>query len=137
MVSYVQIFKYNQFLKSLSSFEYKINKLKHHIIIKYVQICCSCCTNEDCITKSGNNLEIMEICSLKKLVRSRSLMFQLSETSSGKLIFSSLVMLSTMEERRRRLEEAGVSLAPGKRNKKTYDCTRLLLLCYCVCSACV
>lgn len=58
MVSYVQIFKYNHFFKHLSSFEYKINKSKHHIIIKYVQIFCSCCTNEDCITTSGNTLEI-------------------------------------------------------------------------------
>lgn len=56
----------------------------------------------------------MEISIFKKPVRSRSsLMFQLSDTSAGRLILSSLVMLSTMEERRRRLEGAGISLAPG------------------------
>lgn len=37
--------------------------------------------------------------------------------SCGKLLFSSLVMLSTMEDRRRRLEEAVDSPAPESRRK--------------------
>lgn len=50
------------FLKSLCASGYKINKSKHRSLIKYVQICCSCCTNEGYINKlaeySGNNLGI-------------------------------------------------------------------------------
>lgn len=45
-------------------------------------------------------------------------MFQFSETSSGKLIFSSLVMLSTMEDRRRRLEDAEDSLVPVNKTNR-------------------
>lgn len=41
-------------------------------------------------------------------------MFQFSETPSLKLIFSSLVMLFTMDDRRRRLEDAEDSLVSGK-----------------------
>lgn len=113
------------FLDSLSSSEYKINKSTHHIIIKYIHISylqkssgCSCCTTKQTEAMpaeySGNNLEINNG-NLKYIaiyLRS-SLVFQFSEATSLKLIFSSLVMLSTMEDRRRRLEDAEDSLVPS------------------------
>lgn len=48
----------------------------------------------------------------KRLLWSRSLLLQVSETSSGKLLFSLLVILATMEDRRRRLEDAEDSPLP-------------------------
>jgi len=41
--------KMSVFFKNLLAFEDKINTFKRHVDIKYVQICCSSCTNEDFI----------------------------------------------------------------------------------------
>lgn len=49
-------------------------------------------------------------------------MFQFSETSSLKLTFSSLVMLFTMEDRRRRLEDAEDSLVPESKGNMVDFC---------------
>lgn len=43
-------------------------------------------------------------------------MFQFSEASPPKLIFSSLLMLFTMDDRRRRLEDAEDSLVPENKD---------------------
>lgn len=59
----------------------------------------------------GNNLETND--GNLAILKSLSLRFQLSNASSEKLVFSPLVMRSTMEESRRRLEGAGDSLAPA------------------------
>lgn len=48
-------------------------------------------------------------------------MFQFSETSSLKSTLASLVMLFTMEDRRRRLEDAEDSLVPENKEKLTVD----------------
>lgn len=97
------------------------------------KFCCSCCTNKSYINKqkperlnSGNNLEInnWKVYILKIVALSwSSLLFQFSETSSLNLILSSLVMLSTMDERRRRLEDAEDSLVPEKQRKWTHSAT--------------
>lgn len=85
-----------------------------HCVKKYVQICGSCCTSEAKLTNrsqsghnnGGNNLGV------ETLGIFFCFLFQFCETSSPKTTFSSLVMLLTMEDSRRRLEDADDSPVP-------------------------